>query len=246
MNTPVIVSFANIGYRIFSENLLRNLRDKIHKHRAVFYCLDKELYDVLLPYSTDNIQVILYQETSGIKDFVDFGNSDGFRDLMRIKTDILIKAVKEYSFIHFIDGDVVFYREPPEDYYAKYSDYDIIYQGETCIPDPQFITWTCTGNFVLRNTERTITLLKLIQEYQDKHSVAEQEAQRLIFSDSNITDIRNYPHANLTEFPREEVTPGCMVNKIDKNRIILFHANHTVGFNNKRDILKYAGMWYMG
>lgn len=245
MNRPVIVSFANIGYRTFSENLLRNLRDKLHRHRAVFYCLDKELYDVLLPYSSENIQIIPYLDTSGIKEFVEFGNSLGFRSLMRIKTDILIKAVKEYSFIHFIDGDVVFCREPSDDYYAKYSDYDVVYQGETRIPDPQFITWTCTGNFALRNTDNTITLLNLIQEYQDKHSVAEQEAQRMIFSDSNISDIRKYPHAKLTEFPREEVTPGCMVNNVDKDKVILFHANHTIGFANKRDVLKKIGMWYM-
>jgi len=244
---PTIVSFANIGYKTFSENLLRNIKDRVHNHDVVFYCLDAELYDILVVYKSDRIQIIKYTEIPVTDKFVDFGNSIDFRTMMNIKMEIIRSAVQKYSFIHFVDGDVVFCKEPTPEYYSAYAQYDIVYQSDSFPPNPPYSTWTCTGNFTLRNTERTMTFLSLVQDYQNRKEVAEQEAQQMLFQEANIRDIRNYPHAKLTEFPRDEFTPGFIVkdNLIDFRSIMVFHANHVTGFELKRHLLKKIGMWYM-
>jgi hypothetical protein len=248
MPLPTIIAFANIGYRHFSENLLRNAQDVLKNHTLVFYCLDKELYDALQPYVNDRTKLVLYDSTPVSRNFENYG-SDNFNIITKVKMHIISRALVEHGFIHFVDGDVVFCKEPTEEYYEQYSDYDIIYQRDAPPPNNPFHIWTCTGNFVLRNTERTHKFLQTISEYQlaTNYMKNDQESQLKIFEDAGITDIREYPHARVTEFPDTEFTCGWYVreNAVDFSKIIVFHANHVTGSHAKVGLLNKIGKWYM-
>jgi hypothetical protein len=248
MPLPTVISFANIGYRDFSENLLRNAQDVLKNHTLILYCLDKELYDALQPYANDRIKLVLYDSTPVSTNFENYGCGN-FNSITQIKINIILSALAEYGFIHFVDGDVVFCKEPTEEYYEPYSDYDIVYQRDAPPPNNPFCVWTCTGNFVLRNTERTQKFLQTISEYQraSNGTKNEQESQYNIFEDAGITDIREYPHARLTEFPDSEFTCGWYVreNAVDFSKIIVFHANHVTGSHAKLGLLQKIGKWYM-
>ena len=244
---PVIISFANIGYLDFAQNLLRNVQDVVKHHLFVFYCMDKDLYEALQPYKSDRIEIVLYDKEVVSTQFEHYGNSAAFLQMMKIKLQILLEALDRYECVHFVDGDVVFCKEPTADYYEKYKEYDIIYQSDMPPPHPTFFEWTCTGNFVLRNTEAARAFLRLIQDYQAKSSMNEQECQRQIFRDNSILDIRQYPLARLYEFPREEFLCGALIgsNQYDPARMMVVHANHVIGNEAKRALLRKIGKWYM-
>jgi len=247
MTLPVIVSYANYGYLQFSENLLRNAQDVLKNHTLVLYCLDRQLFDALQKYVSDSIQLVLYENNNAGNGYYSY-NSGGFSKLTHIKVNILSETIKKYGFVHFVDGDVVFCKEPTEEYYAKYSDYDIVYQRDAPPPNQPFHPWTCTGNLILRNTERTHAFLLALSEYQTNYpAINDQGCQMKLFEASRIVDIRTYPHARLTEFPDTEFTCGYYVreNLFDFGSIMVFHANHVTGADAKVGLLRKIGKWYM-
>lgn len=253
---PVVISFANFGYLDFVVNILTNVREVLKNHRFVMYCMDRQLFDAVQSFASDRIEIVLYARdvTRGT---VDYGNSEPFLKMMKVKTELIREAVIQYGFVHFVDGDVVFCKEPTEEYYEKYKEYDIVYQRDAPPPNSAFHEWTCTGNFTLRHTDSTIRFLNTLRLYQGRLQMNEQECQREMFRDMKVTDIRTFPGVKLTEFPMEEFTggfglmyewPGTPADGrrgVDPSGIMVFHANHVVGKRLKIDLLKRIGKWYL-
>jgi hypothetical protein len=243
---PVVISFANFGYLDFVVNILKNVQDVLKNHRFIMYCMDRELFEAVNSYSSDRIEIVLHERNVS-KDLIAYGSSTPFLEMMRVKTELIIDAVIKYGYVHFVDGDVVFCKEPTEEYYSKYADYDIVYQRDAPPPNQPFHEWTCTGNFVLRKTGSTIQFLNTLRLYQGRLQMNEQECQREIFRDAKVTDIRKFPNVKLTEFPMEEFTCGyCITHSlVDPAGIMVFHANHVNGKAAKIDLLKRVGKWYL-
>jgi hypothetical protein len=243
---PVVISYANFGYLDFVVNLLKNVQDVLKNHRFILYCVDRELFDAVQSYSSDRIEIVLYERNVS-KNFGNYGTQT-FNEITRVKIELITEAVVKYGFIHFIDGDVVFCKEPTEEYYSNYVDYDIVYQRDAPPPNEPYHEWTCLGNFILRNSGPTIQLLNTIHLYQGRYpNLNDEECQREIFRDAKVTDIRKFPNVKLTEFPMEEFTCGyCITHSlVDPVNIIVFHANHVRGKEAKIDLLKQVGRWYL-
>lgn len=243
---PVVISTANVGYIDFARNLLANVRHTLLMHRFIFYCMDQPLYDSLKGRATDRIEIRLF-DTKCDTGFQNF-DSAKFIDIDRAKIQIIRSALSEFGFIHFVDADVVFFKEPTEAYHADYIDYDIVYQRDMA-PDrgSAYDPWTCVGNMTLRNTAPTRAFLDTLQEYETRHPEKnDQECQRQMFRDAGVSDIRMYPHAKLTEFPMEHFTMGWAVsNQPDLLKdTMVFHANYVIGKDAKIDRLKRVGKWY--
>jgi hypothetical protein len=243
---PVVISFANFGYLDFVVNLIKNVQDVLKNHRFVLYCMDRELFDAVQSYSSERIEIVLHERNVS-KDFGNYGTYS-FNEMMRVKIEVITEAVAKYGFVHFVDGDVVFCKEPTEDYYSAYADYDIVYQRDAPPPNEPYNEWTCLGNAVFRNTGRTIHLLNTIRLYQGRFpDMNDEECQREMFRDMKVTDIRMCPGVKLTEFPMEEFTCGyCITHSlVDPAGIMVFHANHVTGKAAKIDLLKRVGKWYL-
>jgi Nucleotide-diphospho-sugar transferase/Methyltransferase domain len=243
---PVVISSANFGYMDFARNLLANVRETLSTHRFVFYCMDQQLYNSLKGRATDRIEIRLFDTTcdTGFQDF----DSAKFIGIDRAKIQIIRSALSEFGFVHFVDADVVFFKEPTAAYHAEYADYDIVYQRDMAPSmGSAYDPWTCVGNMTLRNTESTRTFLDTLQEYETRYPEKnDQECQRQMFRDAGISDIRMYPHAKLTEFPMEHFTMGWVVSNqpdILKDTMV-FHANYVVGKDAKMNRLKQVGKWY--
>lgn len=249
MSIPTIICFSNFGYKDFADNFLMNIIEKIHNHKVIYYCLDSEIYNYLVSkYKKDNLLIEKYEnDTEYINQFEHYGSTN-FVKLMDTKMNIIKYAVQKYNFIHVVDADIVFLQELTESYYEKYSEYDIVYQRDAPPPNQPFHEWTCTGNWLLRNTKNTLNFLDKIMEFKSKFpNFGEQEAQREVFRSVGVSDIRNYPYAKLTEFPAEEFACGYYVreNAIDFKNILVFHANHVIGSENKKNLLRKVNAWYL-
>jgi len=249
MTLPVIVCFSNIGYKNFADNFVMNIIDKIHNHKVIYYCLDDEIYNYLTSkYKKDNLLIErFHNDTEYLSQFEHYGSSN-FVKLMDTKMELIKYALQKYDFIHVVDADIVFLQELTESYYEKYSEYDIVYQRDAPPPNEPYHEWTCTGNWLLRNTKNTTDFLDKIVEYKSKFpNFGEQEAQREVFRSLGVKDIRNYPYAKLTEIPAEEFACGYYVreNAVDFKNILVFHANHVVGYEAKKGLLMKLGKWYI-
>lgn len=246
---PVIICFSNFGYKDFADNFMCNIIHKIKNHKVVYYCLDEQIYDYLIErYSNiDNIHIRRYQNNESTLDFANFGTRE-FAKITDVKLRLIKDALIEYNFIHVVDADIVFVREPELDYHKQYESYDIVYQNDMPYGRiPRFNTWACTGNWTLRNTEATQTFLDKISQIKMKNpDIDEQSAQHLLFANTGIKDIRKYPYAKMYEFPVSEFVCGYFItnNLIDMNRALVVHANHVIGKENKINLLRKIGYWY--
>lgn len=242
---PVIISTANAGYADLAHNLLTNAQRVLKNHRVVFYCMDKALFDRLKHFASDRIEIRLFT-TSCATEFRDY-NSGGFQEITHVKLQVAASALAEFGFIHFVDADVVFLREPTPDYHARYAEYDIVFQRDMApCEGGAYSTWTCVGDMVLRNTEATRKHLKTLLEHAAKTGMNDQECQRLMFQIAGVTDIREYPHAKFTEFPIEDFALGWVADNATHlvPNLMVFHANCVMGKQAKINLLKKVGGWF--
>lgn len=242
---PVIVSTANAGYGDLARNLLTNARRVLKNHRLVFYCMDQQLFDSLKNFATDRIEIRMFVASCSTA-FREY-NSRGFQEITHVKLQVAAAALAEFGFIHFVDADVAFLKEPTAEYHARYADYDIVFQRDMApCEGGAYATWTCVGDMVLRNTEATRKHLDRLQEYAAKTGKNDQECQRQMFEEAGVTDIRLYPHAKFTEFPIEDFALGWVANNASHliPNLMVFHANCVMGKQSKIDLLKKVGGWF--
>jgi hypothetical protein len=252
MQTPVFISFSNHGYVMLAENLLRNVQKKVKHHRFVMYCLDQPTFDYLLSYQSPGvIDLVLYDQSNTSQKYQEY-NTEEFKEIDHLHVSILFDALDKYQFVHFLDSDTVVVNEPAVDYYLPYVEYDIVFQCDGNTLEPDYSNWSCIGNMSLRNTPGTRFLLDAINIYKDRFiqsgfNFNDQEILREIFRGAEVSDIRLYPHAKLTQYPSVHYTCGVLVdqNKVDISQVLVFHANWVKGVHSKIELLKKIGEWYL-
>jgi len=266
MTLPILVTYASMGYKIFAENLLLNLNKKIVNHQVHFYCVDKEILLHLLEFTRENtpnlkIQLIPYFNRNILHDdkideqSSSFYFSSEFAQFTHNKLKIIADALSKFSFIHFIDCDVVCCKEPDEEFYDKYSEYDVVFQYDAGFFSKYELhhetlhwIWACTGNTTFKNTKRTQEFLKEWDQFQYLNQTKnDQECLYEYFRNLNISDIRDYPNAKLYTYPPNEFTNGYWLyhNIGNLSDTYFFHANHVSGFERKKALLEKAGFWYV-
>jgi hypothetical protein len=241
---PVLITYCNYGFIDFAKNLILNLANILKNHKLHFYCLDKQTYEELCKTPHDFLTIELFEQD--VSSEFEFYNTEKYNKITHTKINILRDAFKKYSFIHFIDCDVVCLKEPTEDHYAQYSTYDIMFQYDwkfkNNMPIDLFGLWQCTGNMSLRKTYGTLSLLRMIEKEQQKNSHEnDQKCMMNVFSSESITDIRHIRYARLSVYPPQEYTNGSW--KGDTSRIYFFHANHVAGKQPKIDLLRGLNQW---
>lgn len=249
---PTLVTYSNMGYFPYARNLLLNLSANARHHTLHFYCLDTEIMAALKKLNIHNIQITFELVPTAVSKRLETYGSPGYNKITHMKMLLLKEALAKYKFIHFIDCDVVCVKEPAEDYWAKYAEYDVVFQYDAGFHSadnphwPEFHTWTCTGNTTFRDTPGTHRLIDKILEYQGRYpNKNDQECLYEYFKDLGLKSIRDTPIANLYQYPAREFTNGYWV----KHNIgsladtYFFHANHCVG-NEKIPLLQKAGFWF--
>lgn len=245
---PVIISYSNCGYVTFAKNMLLSLDRVIRHHRVHLYCLDDATFEALTTLTFRHITVTfeLYR-VPVTSSFEPYGTQE-YTSITHTKMDILKEALFKYSFIHFIDGDVVCMKEPTLDHYAAYLDYDIVFQYDNGRILDRFCIWCCTGNTTFRNTPGTQYILQKIKEYQNTYPTKnDQECLFQLFQDLAITDIRECKPARLYTYPMEEYTNGYAVyhDKCSLQSTYFFHANHVIGYDAKVELLQHVNQWFI-
>ena len=248
MKIPTIVTFSNIGYLDFAKNFILSFLVNTTNSKLDFYCLDSILYDALKAFLSENdtrVVLTLFDDKIS-KKFENYGSLE-YNKIMATKIRVILDSLKKYSYIHFADSDIVFLKEPTEEYYSKYSEYDITFQPDCASLEP-FALWACAGNMTIRDTPGTHNLINIIVEYQTKYpNKNDQECMYQYFLDLKLKNIREYTDAKLYEYPRQDFANGHAIqnNLVDINKIMVFHANYVVGKDPKVKLLKQVGGWFI-
>lgn len=250
---PVLVTYCNSGYAPFAINLLINLVKNVKNHRLHFYCLDEELFTMLTRnFGQHPLFTFQRVEASVSKNFENYG-SPLYNQITHTKMSVLRDALDKYTFIHFIDCDVVCVNEPAAEFYEGFKQYDIVFQYDNgrMYEDgplhPMFNSWICTGNTTLRDGPGTRHILDKIEAYQNRGAGNDQECLKAYLDEAGIKDIRKEPNAKLYVYPIELYTNGYVVNNglFTTKDTHFFHANHVAGSTQKRDLLKKVGEWHL-
>lgn len=244
MEYPVLITYSNYGYIDFAKNLILNLANVLKHHKLHFYCLDKQTYDELSKYTYDFLTVELFEQNVS-SEFQNY-KTGLYNKLTHTKTNVLQNALSKYTFIHFIDCDVVCMKEPSAEHYSRYSSYDIVFQYDWFYSDiatHYFGIWQCTGNMSLRRSFNTLGVIGRIESLQTNDAINDQQCLSEVFRLSNTTDIRNYKPAKLFVYPPEEYTNGSWKGNMDQT--YFFHANHVMGKENKIALLQKVKHWFL-
>lgn len=250
---PVLITYSNMGYFGFAKNLLLNLSATLKHHKVHFYCLDTEIMTALQALNITNIDLTFELYSVDVsKRFESYGSA-GYNKITHTKMSILKDALAKFRYIHFIDCDVVCMKEPTAEYWAQYSDYDVVFQYDAGFHSadsphhPYFHVWACTGNTSFRDTPATHRVIDKILEFQARFPTKnDQECLYAYFQDAGVTSLRRATIANLYEFPVREFTNGYWVGHDigDTSQTYFFHANHAVGVAGKLQLLQKVGKLY--
>lgn len=254
---PVLISYSNDGYYHFAKNLLINLNNKIQNHKVHFFCLDEIIYKKLNSEKDsifNNLDLKLTLIKSKVSNKFENYGSQNYNKITHIKISVIEESLKMYNYVHFIDSDVVCINEPNKDHYDKYRDCDIVFQHDAGFHSSDKLhapvlnhIWACTGNTSFKNTTGTKKIINIIKTYQKKYNKNDQECLYQYMLDNNITDLSQVKDANLSTYNPEEYTNGYWLNhdigNLDKT--YFFHANHVVGNDNKKLLLKKSNNWFV-
>jgi hypothetical protein len=250
---PVLISYSNIGYFPFAKNLLLSLSKTLRNHKVHFYCLDEEIMMALMALNITNIDLTFEIWDANVSRQFEAYGSPQYNQITHTKMAILKDALAKHKWIHFVDCDVVCMKEPTADFWAHYAPYDIVFQYDAGFDSadkphwPYFHIWACTGNTLFRDTSATHRLLNIIQEYQQKYPMKnDQECLYTYFQDNQMKSILQDPLARLYEFKPREFTNGYWIDKDigDTSETYFFHANHVAGSDNKIRLLRKVGQWF--
>lgn len=256
MSLPVIITYSNYGYKDFALNVLHNFCDIVKQHKLIFYCLDEEIYNFCNEMLKElQTKYISYPEIKFIKwyktvnkSFQNYGTKE-YNQITHTKMSVLKDALNEYNYIHFIDADVVILKEPSLEYWNKYNDYDVVFQDDAPTPgvNVPFSLWSCTGNFTLRNTEKTINFLDSIEEWQKIHPENNDQECMYNMLKQNYNDLRDVKEVKLYQYPMCEFMCGYIIthNLMNTEKTYFFHANHVQGNFAKINLLKCVNKWYL-
>ncbi len=244
---PVIISYSNFGYVAFAKNMLLSLDRVIRHHQVHVYCLDEATFDALTTLTFRHITVTFELYNVPVSSSFETYGTQEYTSITHTKMDILKEALFRYSFIHFIDGDVVCLKEPTLDHYASYAMYDVVFQYDGTVVN-RFCNWCCTGNTTFRNTPGTHYILQKIKEYQRRYPTKnDQECLYFFFQDVSLSDIRECKPARLYTYPMEEYTNGYAVyhENCSLQSTYFFHANHVIGYDAKVELLQHVNQWFL-
>lgn len=153
----------------------------------------------------------------------------GWRELMEKKIDIYLEAVNaEDLFFIWSDVDIEFYQPFIDECIKEIGDYDIAFQGGT---GPTGETEYCAGFFICKINKATKYFFKHLKNIYKQYP-CDQEA---INHNINLVKAKTLSHKffNISEQYREWAGQDLTIPK----DIIMFHANYTIGAENKLKLL---------
>ena len=158
MNNIILITLTNFGYKDLTLNLVKSLENL--KLNILIYCADKLSFEYFKDYNSKLIDSeINYSKLELFR----IGNWGKF---VSLKFKIIKEMLEENKTVIFIDGDIVFLKNPIHYLMGKINDNDILVQHDaTCKNSKLDCEYNygeiCSGFMVIKPNQKTIDFFDL-------------------------------------------------------------------------------------
>jgi hypothetical protein len=250
---PVVVLLCTLGMEAFLANALQGmLRVGLDPTHVLIACPPNAEHAVRRIASGHDRRIAVAADPSLLvaaePQYSDYG-SPSFNAICWGKATLIRRLLERYDHVVYADLDIGWIRNPLPYLAQAAGQYGIAMPTEGL---PRFPPAVCCGFMSLRRSERTLAFMDalLAQERvrEDGHSIDDQTAcQRMIQRDPAwLNDIYLLPEtlfANGLGYRNLEDSASAPAPMQDELRPFVFHANWTIGLDNKRKLLAAAGCW---
>jgi Nucleotide-diphospho-sugar transferase len=254
---PVIALYCTRGMEAFLSNALQGiLQTGIAAGQIVVGCPENALGSVasVTRLHALQVRVISTPELSAEAEteaYCNFG-SPAFTGISWKKIVLVRRLLDQHPYVIYADLDVAWLRNPLPYLAEVASIYPMAFQTEAL---PRFPPALCAGFAFFAGAERTFAFLDALIAFRasrrdDEDGVDDQVAiQRLVESDPAwLHDIYCLPEAlfpNGLGYRQLGKTGDAPCRMEGELQPFLFHANWTVGLDNKRKLLANTGTWFL-
>jgi len=187
INRTLVLAFTNLGYAHFADNMLLSLK-KAGVHNTLMVALDPEAE---AHFKRQNQPVYFPSELGRVASAAQLFDAHDYKQMMRIRLDMLRGVVDRGFHVLFSDVDAVFIKNPFE-FYQQSDQYDL----ELCSDAPyiprdyeQAPMMVMAGYFYIRAGQRSFKFLSEVLHYQDSHpEVHDQQVMNTILAELKPAD----------------------------------------------------------
>lgn len=253
---PVVALFCTRGMEDFLSNALQGmLRTGIDAGQIYVGCPESALKSVtsLTTLHSFRIHVIPTQKLAGeeaeVEEYSNFG-SRSFTDISWRKVFFIRQLIELHAHVIYADLDVAWIRNPLSYLIEVALVYPIAFQTEGL---PRFPAALCCGFASFAKSERAIAFLDALIDFHatqigsDSRLDDQAACQRIIENDATwLRDICCLPEALFLNglgyrTVQNNGEPPCRME--GELLPFVFHANWTIGMENKRKLLASTGNW---
>lgn len=249
MNKLAFITLTNFGYREYTDNMIQSLENLGIGDIINIYCIDEDAYAYFKEKRPNN-KIYLIQKLYGkkVKEFIPYQESN-WEDVVYNKLNIIRDLLKKNIDVIFVDGDIVFLKNPIEDLKEKIKnnpDLDIIFQND-CKKGDESDELICSGFMYVRATETNINLFypfDKIFTFKD-NTVVNFRKNFIICDQLYLNSIKN--EIKYKCFKVGDYSNGFHWKKLRDDQDYepyLIHFNWIVGHKKKEEMKKY-NYWYI-
>jgi hypothetical protein len=239
------LAIANAGYADFAKNLIANFREPFLKgHRLDLHCIGPIAYEAIRHQVPPNVNIVLDLDASS--DAYHCYGTPGFNSFTQDKFRIILTQLQRSTQIWYVDCDVAIFADPGP--FAS-QDYDIVFQTDASDEALAYeFDCVCTGNFLLTNNQRTMTLLEeVLSLHSSRPDFNDQDALHAWGQVRSLGDVRLVKGFNFEVFNPRMFMNGYFAFErqwLHHPDRVMIHANFVVGSEPKRQRLELCGGWF--
>ena len=249
MNKLAFITLTNYGYREYTDNMIQSLEILGIGDIVNIYCIDEDAYAYFKERRPKNV-VYLIKNLYGkkVKEFIPY-QEDNWEDVVYNKLNIIRNLLRRNIDVIFIDGDIVFLKNPIDDLkekIKKYHNTDVFFQND-CQKGDSSYDLICSGFMYVRATENNIRFF-----YPFDKSFAFKDNTKVDFRRNFIICDQLYLNSVKSElkykcFKVGDYSNGYHWGKLRENEDYspyLIHFNWIVGHEKMKE-MKNNNYWYI-
>jgi hypothetical protein len=206
MNTRLI-TLTNDGYKLIASNMMKSLSKLNLIGSLTVFCLDQKVLDYL-----KNLYPIckyILIENTGSENLIDFRRA-GWNHIVFYKMKAIYNSLNEYDRVLFIDGDIVFYRNPLEELEQELGDKDILFQTDLIISNEYY-------NQYFKDIENLKNLQGLVDFMNGNKNIKSEVNTGFIYikNTQNNIDFFDYKNIDINTFSCDQIYVNDNLNKLN-------------------------------
>tara|TARA_B100000424_G_scaffold244013_1_gene213989 strand:- start:12249 stop:16142 length:3894 start_codon:yes stop_codon:yes gene_type:complete len=237
LNDYKMITLTNDGYQTLTHNLLISMKSLGIEKELKLYCIGNKCYDFFKEHYPENELVLIENENKEMNEWVQYKSiqnpdEEGKKKWSNI-TSYKIKCIHKELFhndVIFVDGDIVFERNPIYFLVNAARNNELVIQNDNC---PNEKKQFCTGFFYMKSNDNTknITNIDHITEWSEFRN--DQQYLRL------FEDKLKVEYLPLDGFPN-----GMHWRKNNPPYPYIIHFNYDVSHQKINRIKRY-NKWYV-